>query len=66
MLTCKTVYTAGKGLVEKHNALRRRYRHIGYNDDVQNLLQLLYLIAKDSIVAEYIETLDLSQMSDEF
>ena len=61
VLTCKALYGRAKSQIERHNTLRRRWKHTtnfetGRLDDT---LGILYEIALDPLAAEYIETLDL-------
>jgi hypothetical protein len=60
MMSCRTIYATGKDLVERHNALRRKYRTFKYDSEIQCSLQLLCLIAKDPLIARYIEAADFS------
>ena len=61
LLSCKTAYEAGKSFLERHNALRRRYRHFAYDEEIKCSFQLLHRIANDPIIAEYIEHADFLQ-----
>lgn len=60
-LVCKAIYGRAKSQIERHNALKRRWkrannRTAGRLDDT---LGILDAIARNPLVAEYIETLDL-------
>lgn len=56
VLSCRTIYEIGREFLEKHNRLRRRFRRFQYDDSLQCSLQLLWTIARDPIIAEYIQS----------
>jgi hypothetical protein len=63
VLSCKDIYRRARdGKIQRHNALRRRWKstHIAVNADTHGeLFSLLYELALDSLSAKYIEYLDL-------
>lgn len=70
MLTCKPVYEAGTPLLERHNALRRKYRQLKFGRylsqrdekcELSTIQELLYRIAADPVVAAYIVDLELGE-----
>ncbi|KAF2679244.1 hypothetical protein K458DRAFT_119366 [Lentithecium fluviatile CBS 122367] len=60
-LTCKALYGRAKSQIERHNALKRRWRCAdNYSTPTRSdTLGILHEISLDPLVAEYIEVLDL-------
>jgi hypothetical protein len=61
VLSCKAVYERARLQIHDHNALRRRWRHTNNQSPTRraDTLSLLYEIARNPIIAEYVETLSL-------
>jgi hypothetical protein len=61
VLSCKAVYERAKAQIQDHNTLRRKWRHTNNQGLTRraDTLSVLYEIAQNPIIAEYIETLDL-------
>lgn len=60
-LTCKTIYERARSSIERHNALKRRWKHTtnAYTGRLCDTLRILYDIAHEPLIAEYIEYLNL-------
>ncbi|CAN9201399.1 unnamed protein product [Alternaria alternata] len=61
VLSCKTVYGRAANQVRQHNALRRTWSHTTNRTRTRrgDTLSIIHDIARDPIIAEYIETLSL-------
>ncbi|KAF1357568.1 hypothetical protein EJ07DRAFT_167488 [Lizonia empirigonia] len=61
VLTCKSVYERAKTQIQDHNTLRRRWKNTNNQGTMRrgDTLSVLYEIAKNPIIAEYIENLSL-------
>jgi hypothetical protein len=60
MLSCKAIYNTGAKLIEKHHYIRWKYKKLDLaNSDVDCSMKLLVEIAKEPLIADYIEHADL-------
>ncbi|KAJ4299783.1 hypothetical protein N0V90_005029 [Kalmusia sp. IMI 367209] len=60
-LVSKAIHGRAKSQIERHNVLKRQWRHVhNYGTGrLDNTLGILEAISRDPMIAEYIETLDL-------
>ncbi|KAF3011149.1 hypothetical protein E8E13_011479 [Curvularia kusanoi] len=61
VLSCKAVYERATTHIQKHNALRRRWKNTSNQGTARrgDALSLLYEISREPVIAEYIESLSL-------
>ncbi|KAH7119590.1 hypothetical protein B0J11DRAFT_64141 [Dendryphion nanum] len=64
-VTCKAVYQRAGSRIHQHNTLKREWRHARITRSPQsNALHLLHAIDRTPLVADYIESLTLSEGTD--
>lgn len=61
VLTCKAIYVRAGSQIDRHNALKRRWKHTtnAVSERRGDTLKIIYEISCDPIAAEYIEYLSL-------
>ena len=64
LLTCKAVFTIGKGYIPRHNKLKRTWQHFGYKHHLESYhhlvsaIELLHVIVQEPRIARYIQDAD--------
>jgi hypothetical protein len=59
-LSCKAVHTRAASQIQRHNSLKQQWRCIAFSNNRRaGILRILHEISCDSLVEQYIESLDL-------